>query len=68
MKASHIMCISKILTDLRFTKQRITTKDIFCKSCLQCCSSKNVLREHKEICFSINGAQSLTLEKGRIQF
>ena len=29
MKTSHIMCISKILTDLCFTKQRIKTKDTF---------------------------------------
>ena len=30
MKTSHIMCISKILTDLCFTKQRIKTKKYFC--------------------------------------
>ena len=29
MKTSHIMCISKILTDLCFTKQRIETKNTF---------------------------------------
>ena len=29
MKTSHIMCISKILTDLCFTKQRIKTKNAF---------------------------------------
>ena len=29
MKASNIMCISKILTDLCFTKQRIETKNTF---------------------------------------
>ena len=32
MKTSHIMCISKILTDLCFTKQRIKTKDTFAKA------------------------------------
>ena len=31
MKTSHIMCISKILTDLCFTKQRIKTKNTFAK-------------------------------------
>ena len=31
MKESHIMCISKILTDLRFIKQRIKTKNSFAK-------------------------------------
>ena len=29
MKTSHMMCISKILTDLSFTKQRIKTKNTF---------------------------------------
>ena len=29
MKAGDIMCISKILTDLCFTKQRIKTKNAF---------------------------------------
>ena len=29
MKTSHITCISKILTDLCFTKQRIKTKNAF---------------------------------------
>ena len=68
MKTSHIRCISKILTDSCFTKQRIKTKKYFCKSCLQCFSCKNVLTKHKEVCLSINGAQSVRLEKGTIEF
>ena len=44
------------------------TKKYFCKSCLQCFSSKNVLTEHKEVCLGINGAQSVRLEKGTIEF
>ena len=68
MKTSHIMCISKILTDLCFTKQRIKTKKYFCKSCLRCFSSKNVLTEHKKVWLSINGAQSVSLEKGTTEF
>ena len=59
------MCTLKILTDLCYTKQRTKTKYFF-KSCLECCSSKNVLTEDKEVCFSISGAQSVTLEKGTI--
>ena len=43
-------------------------KKYFCKSCLQCFSSKNVLTEHKEVCLSINGAQSVRLEKRTIEF
>ena len=31
MKTSPIVCISKILTDLCFTKQRIKTKNIFAR-------------------------------------
>ena len=38
------------------------------KKCLECFSSKNVLTEHKEVCLSINGAQSVRLEKGKIEF
>ena len=56
---NHIMCTSKILTDLCFTKQKI-------KSCLQCFSSESVLIKHKENCLSINGKQSVKLEKGII--
>ena len=55
MMINHIMCTSKILTGLCFTKQVIKTKKYFCKSCLQCFSSKNVLAEHKEDCLIING-------------
>ena len=68
IKTSHIMCISKILTDLCFRKQRIKTKKYFCKSCFQCFSCKDVLAKHKEVCLSINGAQSVRLEKGTIEF
>ena len=41
-------------------------KQYFCKSCLQCFSSKNVLIEHKEVCLSING--KIKLEKEAIEF
>ena len=39
-------------------------KKWFCGSCLQCFSSKNVLIKYKENCLSINGKQSVKLEKG----
>ena len=51
-----------------FHKTKNKNKNYFCKSCLQCFSSKNVLKEHKEVCLSINGAQSVRLEKGTIGF
>ena len=41
---------------------------MFCKSCLQCFSSENVLIRHKEDCLSINGLQSVKVEEGTIEF
>ena len=58
----------KILTDLCSTKQKNKNKKWFCKSCLQCFSGENVLIKHKESCLSINGKQSVELEKGIIKF
>ena len=68
MMLNLIICTSKILTDLCFTKSKIKTKKHFCKSCLQCFSSKNVLTKHKEICLNINGTQCIRLQKGMIEF
>ena len=67
MKTSHIMFISKTLTDLCFLKRKLKKKH-FGKSCLQCFNSKHVLTEHKRVCLSINGAQSVRLGKGTIEF
>ena len=49
-----------------FHKTRNKNKKWFCKSCLQCFSSENVLIKHKENCLSINGKQSVKLEEGII--
>ena len=51
-----------------FHKTRNKNKKWFCKSCLQCFSSENVLIIHKEDCLSINGKQSVKLEEGIIEF
>ena len=64
MKTSHIICTLKTLTDLCFTKLKIENKKYFCKSCF---SNKNVLIKHKGVCLSINGAQSVKLEKETIK-
>ena len=64
---NHIMCTSKILTHLCFIKRKIYKK-WFCKSCLQCFSSKNILIKHKEYCLSINGTQSVDVEERIIKF
>ena len=51
-----------------FHKTKNKNKKWFCKSCLQCFSSENTLTKHKEDCLSINGKQSVKLEKGIIEF
>ena len=43
-------------------------KKWFCKSCLQCFSTKNVLIKHKVDCLSINGMQSVDVEEGISKF
>ena len=53
---------------LIFHKTKNENKKHFCKSCLQCFSSKNVLTEQKEDCLSINGKQSVKLKKATIEF
>ena len=65
---NHIMCTSKILTDLCFTKQKKKQKKWFCRSFLQCFNKESVLIKHKKNCLSINGKQSVKLEKGIIKF
>ena len=51
-----------------FHKTKNKNKKNFCKSCLHHFSSKNVLAEHKKVCLSISGGQSVRLEKGTIGF
>ena len=51
-----------------FTKTKNKNKKYFCKSRLQCFSCNNVLNNHKEVCLSINGTQSVKLEKLKIKF
>ena len=50
-----------------FHKTKNKNKKWFCKSCLQCFSSENILIKHKENCLSINGKQSVKLEEGIIK-
>ena len=64
---SHYVYI-KDFDRFMFHKTKNKNKKYFGKRCLLCFSSKNVFTEHKEICLSINGAQSVRLEKGRIEF
>ena len=64
---SHYVYI-KDFDRFMFHKTKNKNKKWFCKSCLQCFSSENVLIKHKEDCLSINGQQSINLEKGTIEF
>ena len=51
-----------------FHSQKTKIKKCFCKSCLQCFRNENVLIKQKEKFLSINGKQSVKLEKGIIKF
>ena len=64
---SHYLYI-KDFDRFMFHKTKMKNNQYFCKSYLQCFSSKNVLTQHKEVCLSINGPQSVRFEKGTIEF
>ena len=51
-----------------FHKTKIKNKKWFCGRCLQCFSGENVLIKHKENCLTIDGKQSVKLEKEIIEF
>ena len=51
-----------------FHKTKNKNKKWFCRSSLQCFSGENILIKHQEDCLSINGKQSVKLEKGMIEF
>ena len=51
-----------------FKKDKCKNKKWFCKSCLQCFGSKNVLLKHGKDCLLLNGGQKVKLEKGFIEF
>ena len=50
-----------------FHKTKNKNKKWFCKGCLQCFTCEGVLIKHKEDCLSVNGKQSVNLEKGIIK-
>ena len=64
---SHYVYIKDFNT-IMFHKTKNKKKNWFCRSCLQCFSSRSVLIKHKEFCVNINGKQSINLEKGIIEF
>ena len=50
-----------------FHRTKNKYKKWFCKSCLQCFSSENILIKFKQISLRINGKQSVKLEEGIIK-
>ena len=64
---SHYVYI-KDFDRFMFHKTKNKNKNFFCKSRLRCFSSKNVSTKHKDVGLSINGAQSVRLEKWTIEF
>ena len=64
---SHYVYI-KDFDRFMFHKTKSKNKKWFCRSCLRCFRSEKVLIKHKENCLSINGKQSVKLEKGIIKF
>ena len=64
---SHYVYI-KNFDRFMFHKTKNKNKKRFCRSCLQCFSSKNVLAEHKKNCLIINGKQSVKLKNRTIKF
>ena len=63
---SHYVHI-KDFDRLMFHKTGNKNKKWFCKNCLQCFSSENVLTKYKEDCLSTNGKQSVKPEVGKIE-
>ena len=64
---SHYVYI-KDFDRFMFRKTKNKTKKWFCKSCLKCFSSENILIKHQENCLNINGKQSVKLKEGIIKF
>ena len=64
---SHYVYI-KDFNRFMFHKTKNKNKKWFCKNCLQCFSSENILIKHKKDCLSINGVQSVKVEEGIIKF
>ena len=64
---SHYVYI-KDFNRVMFNKTKHKVRKYFCKSCLQCFSSENVLNERQKDCLLINKGQNVKLEKGFIKF
>ena len=68
MKISHIMAISKILTDLCAIRQEIGIKNNFKDIFYSVLSAKKALQEHKNVCLKIISKKRLKLTSPSIEF
>ena len=59
---SHYVWI-KDFNKLCYCQTKHKNKKHFCKNCIQCFSSKEVLEKHKPDCMAINEAQAIELPK-----
>ena len=64
---SHYVYI-KDFHKFMFSKTKNKSKKYFCKCCLQCFSSENILIEHRTNCLVINGKKSVKIKSGTIKF
>ena len=64
---SHYVYI-KDLNRFMCNKTKNKNKKYFCKCCLQCFSSENVLIKNKENCLIVTGKQRVKLKSGSIRF
>ena len=64
---SHYVYI-KYFDTFMFHKTKNKNKKCFCRSCLQCFISENILTKHREDCLNINDKQSVRLRNGIIKF
>ena len=53
----------KDFNKLSFSQTKDTSKKHFCKNCIQCFSSKEVLEKHKPDCMTLNDGQAVELPK-----
>ena len=53
----------KDFNKLCFSQTKDTSKKHFCKNCIQCFSSKEVLEKHKPDCMTLNDGQAVELPK-----
>ena len=60
MKIKHYVLI-KDFNKFMYNQTKHRERKIFCMYCLQCFSSENILKDHRENCISINGKEAIKM-------